>query len=146
MITSSTYRSSAHRGERDGDTEMDVLRLNHDDDAEDDTDEEELSHSDVASTGELAGIYLGVLNVYTTIPQFVGTFISWIVFSIVEPGVGDAQKSQPAGEEASRTVKWMEADKDAPNAIGICLFIGAISALVAAEATRRLRYVGSGSV
>jgi solute carrier family 45 protein 1/2/4 len=48
-----------------------------------------LSHGDEEDaqplTGELAGIYLGVLNVYTTLPQFVGTFISWIVFTLLEP-------------------------------------------------------------
>lgn len=143
MITSATYRSGAFRGERDADTELDVLRLNHDD-TEYDTDEESASPSDVASTGELAGIYLGVLNVYTTIPQFVGTFISWVVFSIFEPGV--STQENPAEGEPSGTPQWMKADKDRPNAIGICLFIGAISALVAAEATRRLQYVGSGKV
>ncbi|KAM0345306.1 hypothetical protein ACHAPU_006705 [Fusarium lateritium] len=82
-----------------------------------------------ASTGELSGIYFGILNIYTTLPQFVGTFISTIVFSILEPGkspelAGDAEK-QP--------------DPDGPNAIAVCLFIGAISSLVAAYVTRKLK-------
>ena len=159
MITSASYRSGAYPTERNASnnsTEMDVLRVNHDDE-EYDTDEESGSSSNIASTGELAGIYLGVLNVYTTIPQFVGTFISWIVFSVFEPGgttdgggggtkLKDEQQQSAGSETTSRAIKWMKADKDAPNAIAICLFIGAISALVAAEATRRLRYVGSGTV
>ncbi len=29
--------------------------------------------TEMSSTGELSGIYLGILNIYTTIPQFVGT-------------------------------------------------------------------------
>lgn len=29
---------------------------------------------DIASTGELSGIYFGILNIYTTLPQFVSTF------------------------------------------------------------------------
>lgn len=126
MITSASLRNNA------ADTELDVLRLNHHDSTDSDTDEEEHA-SNIPSTGELAGIYLGVLNVYTTLPQFVGTFISWIVFSIFEPG------AEPTSDNNSES--WMNLDKDRYNAISICLFIGAISALVAAEATRRLRYI-----
>ncbi|WZH39810.1 major facilitator superfamily domain-containing protein [Fusarium acuminatum] len=82
-----------------------------------------------ASTGELSGIYFGILNIYTTLPQFVGTFISTIVFNILEPGkspelAGDAEKPP---------------DPDGPNAIAVCLFIGAISSLVAAYVTRKLK-------
>ncbi|KAJ4207804.1 hypothetical protein NW767_002040 [Fusarium falciforme] len=82
-----------------------------------------------ASTGELSGIYFGILNIYTTLPQFVGTFISTIVFAILEPGkspelAGDSKKpSDPTG----------------PNAIAVCLFIGAMSSLVAAHVTRKLK-------
>jgi solute carrier family 45, member 1/2/4 len=102
-----------------------VLRLNHP------TDEE-----DVSSTGELSGVYLGVLNVYTTLPQFVGTFISWIVFSLLEsaPPSGGAEKS-----EGNNGSLLNAANGEGPNAISVCLFIGSISAVVAAEATRRLR-------
>ncbi|KAI2720658.1 hypothetical protein CBS147332_3898 [Penicillium roqueforti] len=127
MITSASLRNSA------ADTELDVLRLNHHDSTDSDTDEEDRA-SNIPSTGELAGIYLGVLNVYTTLPQFVGTFISWIVFSLLEPG------AEPAADNSSDT-QWMNLDKERYNAISICLFIGAISALVAAEATRRLRFI-----
>ncbi|KAM5341525.1 hypothetical protein ACJ41O_014556 [Fusarium nematophilum] len=38
------------------------------------------------STGGLSGIYFGIFNIYTVVPQFVGTLISTIVFSILEPG------------------------------------------------------------
>ncbi|CAL5866186.1 uncharacterized protein PFLUO_LOCUS393 [Penicillium psychrofluorescens] len=129
MITSASLRASSA-----GESELDVLRLNHRD-ADSDTDEEDPASlsSNIPSTGELAGIYLGVLNVYTTLPQFVGTFISWIVFSILEPS------AQPSTDESD--TGWMNLDKDKPNAIAVCLFIGALSALIAAEATRRLRYV-----
>ncbi|KAJ5917786.1 hypothetical protein N7454_010161 [Penicillium verhagenii] len=131
MITSASLRASA------ADTELEVLRLNHRD-TDSDTDEEDPSslHSNIPSTGELTGIYLGVLNVYTTLPQFVGTFISWIVFTILEPGATEPPKDGDASD-----THWMNLDQDKPNAIAICLFIGALSALVAAEATRRLRYV-----
>ncbi|PGH14872.1 hypothetical protein AJ79_02734 [Helicocarpus griseus UAMH5409] len=145
MITSATF--NRHNSDLSNyDVELEdrgpsVLRLNHshspDPDSDSDSDDDEGS-----STGELAGIYLGVLNVYTTLPQFVGTFISWIVFSILEPGTspiaaeGGDKKPPPTGDDG----KWINRNREGPNAIAVCLFIGAISAMVAAEATRRLKY------
>ncbi|KAL9011691.1 MAG: hypothetical protein Q9173_003485 [Seirophora scorigena] len=61
------------------------LRLNHLDREMDNDDDEEAGEVG-ASTGETAGIYIGILNLFTTLPQFVGTFISMIVFEILEPG------------------------------------------------------------
>lgn len=137
MITSASVR------ERAAESELDVLRLNHQD-AESDTDEEAgagASSPNTSSTGELAGIYLGVLNVYTTLPQFVGTFISWIVFSVLEPGSRKRDEAESPDSDSNSDSRWMNLDGDSPNAIAVCLFVGAISTLVAAEATRRLRYV-----
>ncbi|KAK4501677.1 hypothetical protein PRZ48_007486 [Zasmidium cellare] len=84
-----------------------------------------------SSTGELSGIYLGILNIYTTLPQFVGTAISWVVFSILEPGKSPelAQDAHPDEHHSTEGV----------SGIGVCLFIGALSSIVAARATRRLR-------
>ncbi|KAI9795812.1 MAG: hypothetical protein M1835_005134 [Candelina submexicana] len=96
-----------------------VLRLNH---------QSEDAHG---STGELAGIYLGILNLFTTLPQFVGTFISMIVFSILEPGKSPELAKGAHPDEHHST--------DGPNAIAVCLFIGALSAIGAAYATTRLR-------
>lgn len=135
MITSSSVRTGTY-AEPNADTEMDVLRLNHADNNNDDSDSDDPSSS-TPSTGELAGIYLGVLNVYTTLPQFVGTFISWIVFSVLEPA--NAKRDEGSNSNA-QDAKWMNLDRNSPNAISVCLFIGALSALVAAEATRRMRY------
>ena len=49
-----------------------------------------LTHDDPlaadASTGETAGVYLGILNLYAAAPQLLGTLINFIVFAIVEPG------------------------------------------------------------
>lgn len=89
------------------------------------------SVSNSSSNGELSGIYFGILNIYTTIPQFIGTFISTIVFSALEPG----QSPELAGE------KPKQADQTGPNAIAVCLFIGAISTFIASFVTRRLRYL-----
>lgn len=140
MITSTSFRTHGYQPldtiDRNADVEMDVLRLNHRS-ADDDSDDESIS--DGSSTGELAGIYLGVLNVYTTLPQFVGTFISWVVFSILEPATPKPGESDKP--ETSRDSGWIKANSDGPNAIAVCLFIGALSAIVAAEATRRFKAV-----
>lgn len=88
-----------------------------------------ISGSQKDSSGELSGVYFGILNIYTTLPQFVGTFISAIVFAIFDPG-----QSPELGDKPDEHVKT-----DGPNAIAICLFIGAMSAIVASFVTRRLR-------
>jgi solute carrier family 45 protein 1/2/4 len=93
--------------------------------------EHALPDEGVASTGELSGLYFGILNIYTTIPQFIGTFISMIVFSILEPGKSPELAHDAHPDEHHGT--------DGPNAIAVCLFIGAISNIGAAFATKRLR-------
>ena len=90
-----------------------------------------VSDDSPASTGETAGIYLGILNLYTTLPQFVGTFINMLVFSILEPGKSPELHDDHTAEDVAKAA-------DSPNAIAVCLFIGAISAAVASVATRRM--------
>ncbi|PNH42756.1 hypothetical protein VD0004_g4613 [Verticillium dahliae] len=89
--------------------------------------------SSSSSTGELSGIYFGILNIYSTLPQFIGTFISTIVFTILEPGKSPelAKGADPAEHH----------DTDGPNAIAVCLFIGAFCAVGAAYATSRLKHL-----
>lgn len=84
-----------------------------------------------SSTGDMSGIYLGILNIYTTLPQFVGTGISWIVFSVLEPG-----KSPELATEAHPDEHH---SKEGVSGISVCMFIGAVFAVAAAWATRRLR-------
>ena len=103
-----------------------LLRLNHLDRDLDD------SPGADNSTGETAGIYLGILNLFTTLPQFVGTFISMIVFSILEPGKSPELHEDGSEEEVKKAA-------DGPNAIAVCLFIGALSAMGAAYATMRMK-------
>ena len=93
---------------------------------------EDAAGADVVSpTGELSGVYFGILNIYTTLPQFVGTFISTIVFAVLEPGKSPELATEADPSEHHST--------DGPNAIAICLFIGAVSAVGAAYATSRLK-------
>jgi solute carrier family 45 protein 1/2/4 len=94
-----------------------------------------------ASTGELAGVYLGVLNVYTTLPQLVGTFIAWVVFSLLEPS--QAEKDRNLSQDDPEHHRWLDLQKGMPNAVSVCLCVGAGAALVGAEAARRLRGMGA---
>ncbi|MCJ1354642.1 MAG: hypothetical protein MMC33_004631 [Icmadophila ericetorum] len=96
-----------------------------------------------SGSGETAGIYLGILNLFTTLPQFVGTFISMIVFSIFEPDEHELHTGETAG--SGNTVGSVEGEKaeakEGLNAIAICLFIGAICAIGASYATRSLKHM-----
>ncbi|KAI1107557.1 MFS general substrate transporter [Jackrogersella minutella] len=85
------------------------------------------------STGQLSGVYFGILNIYTTIPQFIGTILSTVIFSILEPGKSPELAHTAHPDEHHGT--------DGPNAISVCLFIGACSAVVAVFATRKLKYL-----
>lgn len=101
-------------------------------------DEASTGHGDhVSSTGELSGIYFGILNIFTTLPQFVGTFISAIVFAILDPG----KSPELAGGGEDGEVAAPDATASGPNAISVCLFIGAMSSLYGAYVTRRLRHL-----
>lgn len=83
----------------------------------------------VSSHVDLSGLYLGILNIFTTLPQFIGTFISWIVFSILEPGTSPELAKEAHPDEHHST--------DGPNAIAVCLFIGALAAVLAAYKTEK---------
>ena len=69
LANGSSYRRlSTSTDEFDSPTPSPMLRLNHLDRDQD---------VPSSSTGETAGIYLGILNLFTTLPQFVGvSFIS----------------------------------------------------------------------
>ncbi|KAF2238582.1 MFS general substrate transporter, partial [Viridothelium virens] len=77
---------------------------------------------------ETAGVYLGILNLFTTLPQFVGTFVSMIVFRILEPG---------KDQELAHAIH-IHRPSSGPNAIAVCMFIGGVSAFIASQLTRRL--------
>lgn len=88
------------------------------------------STGSTSSTGEMAGVYLGVLNIFTTLPQFVGTGISTLVFSILEPGKSPELAQHAKPEEHHST--------DGVSGIGVCLFIGSICSAWAAWRCRNL--------
>jgi solute carrier family 45, member 1/2/4 len=84
----------------------------------------------VPSRKDDTGVYLGILNLYTTLPQFISTFISWTAFSILEPGKSPELARHVHPDEHHST--------DGVNAISVCLFIGAMTAILAAYETRKL--------
>ena len=85
-----------------------------------------------AAAGGTAGVYLGIWNIFATIPQFLATFISMIAFSILEPG---------------KSPELAPGDGDAPGKVitqglsgtAVCLAIGAVCSFVAAMHSFRLR-------
>ncbi|KAK9360913.1 hypothetical protein V1504DRAFT_453638 [Lipomyces starkeyi] len=98
----------------------DVSSLSDEDDVATDEESEESS--------EQAGIYLGLHNVSITIPQFVSTFMSFVIFSILDPGKSEELTGD--GDEQSRT---------GVDAIGVTLRLGGITALVSAYMAWKLR-------
>lgn len=73
-------------------------------------------------TGDESGVYLGIHNIAITIPQFVSTLGSFVIFSIF------SDASEAFSEES-----------DGGAAIAITLQVGALTALVAAYYTRKLK-------
>lgn len=86
-----------------------------------------------ASTGELSGVYFGILNIYVTIPQFLSTLMSGLVFAILEPG--------KSPELASEEHPGEPADTNGPNAIAVTMLIGSLGTLVAAYVAKKLRHI-----
>ncbi|KAF3920907.1 hypothetical protein ABW21_db0208471 [Orbilia brochopaga] len=83
-----------------------------------------------ASTGELAGIYLGILNLFITLPQFVGSFMSFVVFAILEPGKSP-ELAEGGGDGQQEPQKGV-------NAIAVTMLIGGLGSIVAAWQTFKL--------
>ncbi|KAK9469238.1 hypothetical protein V1512DRAFT_268902 [Lipomyces arxii] len=82
-------------------------------------------NSEEEESSEQAGIYLGLHNVSITLPQFVSTFISFIVFSLIDPG----QSNELTGGDSVSGV----------DSIGVTLRIGALTALASAYMANQLR-------
>ncbi|KAK9325373.1 hypothetical protein V1517DRAFT_254286 [Lipomyces orientalis] len=90
--------------------------------------DEDASDDESQESSEQAGIYLGLHNVSITVPQFVSTFVSFIIFSILDPGKSDELTGD--GDSTDRT---------GVNSIGVTLQLGGFTALVAAYMAWKLR-------
>ncbi|EGD88461.2 hypothetical protein H112_04936 [Trichophyton rubrum D6] len=145
MITSATYSRrhgsyrSSPRDHGPSDVELDdgVLMLNHGDGSDSEDQGGEVPNANI-STGELAGLYLEILNIYTTLPQLFSMLVSWVIFRAFEPSLAVPLVTQAVSVK-DQFVNTIGVNSGSPNASGLPLFIGAISALLAAESTRRLK-------
>ena len=99
-----------------------------------------LDEGNGSATGDMAGVYLGIWNIFATIPQFLATFISMVAFSILEPGKspeltqGEEVAEPDAGDAARRLTQGL-------SGTAVCLAIGAVCSFVAATRTFRLRKI-----
>lgn len=80
-----------------------------------------------APTNDVAGEMLGIMNVFVTLPQFIMTFVSSVIFAILEPG---KSKELTEGKATGRS---------GVSAIAVVMVIGGIGSLVAGWLTLKLR-------
>jgi len=80
-----------------------------------------------APTNDVAGEMLGIMNVFVTLPQFIMTFVSSLVFAILEPG---KSKELTEGKVELRS---------GVSAIAVVMVIGGVGSVVAAWLTMKLR-------
>ena len=85
--------------------------------------------------GDMAGVYLGIWNIFAVIPQFLATFISMIAFSILEPGKSPelSDGDEGPGDDASKRLT------QGLSGTAVCLAIGAVCSFIAATQTFRMR-------
>ena len=88
--------------------------------------------------GDMAGTYLGILNIFATIPQFIATAISWLAFSILEPGKSP-ELSQGDGPAADGDEAHQRIVRNGLSGTAVCLAVGAACSFVAAWRSFALR-------
>ncbi|KAI9876465.1 MAG: hypothetical protein M1830_006459 [Pleopsidium flavum] len=130
-LESSTDDQAYTRLSQDGALELNQLPNDphHTPEPLDPTCQSEEPHS---SGGEMAGIYLGILNIFATIPQFIATAISWLAFSILEPG--KSPELAQDGDDAHQRIA-----KNGLSGTAVCLAVGAVCSFVAAGLSFKLR-------
>ncbi len=102
------------------------------------TEPDEDQHTPPSSAGDMAGIYLGILNIFATIPQFIATAISWLAFSILEPGKSP-ELSQGDGGAADGDEAHQRIVRNGLSGTAVCLAVGAVCSFVAAWRSFGLR-------
>jgi len=132
--------SAAHAdpiaGQRDSvDLEIDttVVLRHSDEHSEEDIEDIPASASSVdpgPSTADKAGLILGIHNVFIVLPQFVITFVSSIIFALLDPGTTKASAHAERAE--------MPDAPSSPNAVAIVFRIGGLAAAFGAYLSYRL--------
>jgi len=83
-----------------------------------------------APTNDIAGEMLGIMNVFVTLPQFIMTFVSSVVFAILEPG------------KSKELTEGKVEERGAVSAIAVVMVIGGIGSIAAGWLTIKLRRLG----
>ena len=81
-----------------------------------------------------AGTYLGIWNIFATVPQFGAMFIAMVAFSVLEPGRGSEYTQDSEGSKDDVTQRITQG----LTGTAACLAIGAVCSCVAATLTFRL--------
>ena len=84
-----------------------------------------------------AGVYLGIWNIYATVPQFLASFIAMIAFHVLEPGSSLERVLKPVAAEPSG-LSWQNTAHRL-SGTAVCLVVGALGSVVAATLTFRFR-------
>ena len=94
----------------------------------------------------MAGIYLGIHNIFATVPLFLATFVSMVVFSVLEPGQSPELAAGGGGAGASTSIDDTGGNVAGDGGVGtglsgtaVCLAIGAVFQVVAAAQSLRMR-------
>ncbi|MCJ1280795.1 hypothetical protein MMC26_000112 [Xylographa opegraphella] len=99
-----------------------------------DSDRPATDSTDTTSGAEgVAGIYLGIWNIFATIPQFLATFIAMVTFSILEPGASQELGDGVGGGAPDEGVR------SGLSGTAVCLAVGALCSFVAAMQSFRMR-------
>lgn len=90
----------------------------------------------ISTTGEHSGVYLGLHNVAITVPQLISTFVSFLVFSVLEPLplTGDNEENKTSSDIISEPTTG-----DGGFAIAVTMQLGGIAALFSAYFILQLR-------
>jgi solute carrier family 45, member 1/2/4 len=91
---------------------------------------EEEEEEEVSTTGEQAGIYVGIHNIAITTPQLVSTSVSFLIFSIFQ--------KDPAGNAEDGTLADRPGQGDGGFAIALTMQIGSLVTLMGAYYTWKL--------
>lgn len=96
--------------------------------------------TDADADDGMAGIYLGIHNIFATIPQFLATFVSMVVFSILEPGQSpELANAAPAAAADQTEGKSVTMTRGGLSGTAVCLAIGAVFQVVAAAQSLRMK-------
>ncbi len=129
--TTETYSSVAQ-----DETELNEMAIGSIDQSHGSSNDRQLHEREDAATSvaQPAGTYLGIWNIYATIPQFLASFIALMAFAILEPGKSTEMTQDSRGDSSHES----EEPTRGLSGTAACLAIGGVCSFVAATLTFRL--------